>query len=71
MLVTSADQIVAPVFSSRAMSWLVLPIVAVVTNTKPCAIKGYEMEVTPMGLKSRLHFKANGGTNGLAKSNPS
>ena len=37
MPVTSADQIVAPVFSSRAITALVLPVVAVVTNTKPCA----------------------------------
>jgi len=71
MPVTSADQIVAPVLSSRAMSALVLPVVSVVTNTKPCAIKGYEIEVTPIALKSRLHLKANGGTNGLAGSNPS
>jgi hypothetical protein len=69
--VRTTDQIVAPVPSSRAMSLLVLPIVVVVTNTIPCAIKGYEIETTPTELKSRLHFKVNGGTNGLAGSYPS
>ena len=46
-------------------------MVVSVTNTKPCAIKGYEMDSTPIALKSRLHFKVNGGTNGLIGSNPS
>jgi hypothetical protein len=69
--VRSTDQMVAPVPSLRAMSVLVFPIVVVVTNTIPWAIKGYEIEITPIGLKSRLHFKTNGGTNGLAGSYPS
>jgi hypothetical protein len=69
--VRSTDQIVVPVPSSMAISVLTLGVVVVVTNTRPCTIKGYEIETTPLALKSRLHFKANGGTNGLAGSNPS
>src|SRR6266567_3096844 len=43
----------------------------VVTSTRLCAIKGYEMEITPSALKSRLHFNVNGVTKRLAGSNPS
>jgi hypothetical protein len=67
----SNDQIVDPVFSSSAIKCVILFVVVVVTNTEPSTIKGYEIEITPFALRLRLHLKDNGGTNGLAKSNPS
>src|SRR4051794_6818146 len=70
---TFADQSVVPVRASSAISVSIPlgPLVVVVTNTRPSAIKGYEIKRTPLALKLRLHFTVNGGTNGLAGSEPS